>query len=123
MSAVSVPPVGPARFSPIVAVAAIAVSAIKAAPVIAVRAASPVIAVSSVIAASSVSASAVIAASIIATSVIPLIPGARANEDAVDEEARTVVSIWRAGVWIIRIVAIRANGRCAVICGPIVVVA
>ena len=57
----------------------------------------------------------IVAVSIEAMSVVSVIPRASANEDSAYEEARTVISIGRARVRIIRIVAIWTNGRRTVI--------
>ena len=74
----------------IVSVSAASVVAIPGASVVTVAAASPVT---------------------IAGPVIAVVPRARANKDAARKPLRSVVSIRRTRVWIIRVVAISACGR------------
>jgi len=91
-----------------VAVAAVEVSAAIAAIESASVSAATVVAVSAT----------VIAATIVAVasvSVITAIPGAGADEDAADEPVRSIEAVGCAGVRIIIVVAIGADGRGAVI--------
>src|SRR5579872_4290030 len=44
-------------------------------------------------------------------SVEAVVPGASADEDAADKPARAIVAVRRARVWVIRVVAVSADGR------------
>lgn len=46
---------------------------------------------------------------VITVSPVAVIPRARADEDAIYEPVRAVVSVWSAGIWVISIVAVGAN--------------
>jgi hypothetical protein len=63
---------------------------------------------------------------VVASSVIPVIPGASAYENAADKIARSVVAIGRTRVGIIAVVPVRTNWRCsvsrAVVIGVVVVI-
>lgn len=56
-----------------------------------------------------VTAIAVPGMAVISAAPVAVIPGARPDKDAVYEPARTVVAVWSASVWVIRVVAIRAD--------------
>jgi hypothetical protein len=64
-----------------------------------------------------------IAAPVSTMTPVPAIPGARADEDAAHEPARSVVSVRSAGIGVIGVVAVRADGSYAGIPIPIIAVA